>query len=592
MKHKRKKNMKDAQLPKWLAILFVAVVPLLVRVTMVQYDMSKYDWYTNEAIHYDSYAIFKSNVIVFIGLVSLIWLVYSQTKKKTLSFKDPAVLATLVFAGVTLLSTITSVDPNMAVRGYLGRYESTWVWLSYFSVFLMIYSHKWQKEDLRHIALSFVISNTILSIIGLFQYWGVDIPHHTLLRPFTTAMNMMNMEFTADYTINYKVIVQTLYHYNYVGFFASLSLPFVISLILHEDKWKYRGLYSLLAMAIMFNLLGSSARGGLIGVAVSIPFIIAFNHKIFFKHKKAAIAIFLILVVVFAGFETLSDGFVTRRLKTIFTQVETPNKLQEISIEDNKISVRLEDRLFELFVVDTTGPGWVIEYFLDGEPTESSGLDEDNKIRFSDPFLNHVKSYMIKTEKDMFLTTELYGTPWYFGYHEGQLMYRNPYGNYVPIITPETIGFEGRERLGSSRGYIWSRSLPLILERPFIGYGPDTFPEAFPQYDYVGKYNAYGTNNMVVDKAHNLYIQIAVNSGIIALLAYLSYFIILIKRTLSSIHKNNFNFVSVYQSATITGLIAYFVASFFNDSTVHVSPVFWVILAMAFISTRSETETK
>jgi hypothetical protein len=590
MKKSRKKESPLDAIPKWLTILFVAVVPLLVRVSMVQYNMAKYDWYPNETVFFDSYSIFKSKVIITIGSIALGWLIFQQLKNKLLSIKDPVVIVTLILTFFTLLSFITSVDKGMASRGYLGRYEGVWVWLSYFAVFLAVYSHKWNKKELNQVILSFVISNTILSIIGIFQYWGIEIPHHELLRPFTTAFNMQGITFTADYSINYKVIVQTLYHYNYVGFLAALSLPFVFSLVLHEHKMLYKGFYGVLGAAILFNLLGSSARGGLIGVAVSIPFIIALNYKLIFKHKKVAISAFLILIVIFVGFETLSNGFVTKRLQSIFTQVGAPNKLQSIEIEDNKITVFLENRKFDLLVTDTTGSGWVIEYYLDNEPTETTGVDEENKVRFEDPFLNHVKNYMVRTENDFFLALDLYGTPWYFGYQNGELMFRNPYSNYVSIISPETIGFEGREQLGSARGYIWSRALPLILNKPITGYGTDTFALAFPQHDYVGKYNAYNTNNMVVDKAHNLYIQVAINSGLIALLAYFSYFIILAKRIFSSIKTNGFNFTSIYQSAFITGLIAYFIASFFNDSTVHVSPVFWMFLALAFVATKKNRE--
>ena len=43
------------------------------------------------------------------------------------------------------------------------------------------------------------------------------------------------------------------------------------------------------------------------------------------------------------------------------------------------------------------------------------------------------------------------------------------------------------ERLGSGRGYIWSRSIPLIKQAGFMGLGADTYPEYFPQNDFKGK---------------------------------------------------------------------------------------------------------
>jgi len=41
------------------------------------------------------------------------------------------------------------------------------------------------------------------------------------------------------------------------------------------------------------------------------------------------------------------------------------------------------------------------------------------------------------------------------------------------------------------RGYIWSRSLPLLRNTILVGYGPDTFAMNFPQHDIAGKVKAY-----------------------------------------------------------------------------------------------------
>ena len=55
----------------------------------------------------------------------------------------------------------------------------------------------------------------------------------------------------------------------------------------------------------------------------------------------------------------------------------------------------------------------------------------------------------------------------------------------------------------------------------WIGKGPDTFFAEFPQGDLLGKLYAYDTTQMIVDKPHNLYLQIGINEGGIALLAFL-----------------------------------------------------------------------
>ena len=56
-------------------------------------------------------------------------------------------------------------------------------------------------------------------------------------------------------------------------------------------------------------------------------------------------------------------------------------------------------------------------------------------------------------------------------------------GSRIYPVNAEAIGFEGKEKLSSSRGYIWSRTIPLLDECLITGYEPDTFVFIFPQND-------------------------------------------------------------------------------------------------------------
>ncbi|MBU3812642.1 MAG: O-antigen ligase family protein, partial [Candidatus Niameybacter stercoravium] len=149
----------------------------------------------------------------------------------------------------------------------------------------------------------------------------------------------------------------------------------------------------------------------------------------------------------------------------------------------------------------------------------------------------------------------------------------------MELEEPASIGFRGKERLGSARGYIWSRTLPLIKERPLLGYGPDAFAFAFPQNDLLGKWYAYRTPNMTVDKPHNLYLQIAVNQGLIALVAFLvlvgAYIINAIK---VYAFRKDYSSKEIVGIAVFLSVIGYLGAGIFNDSIVSVAPIFWVLL--------------
>ncbi len=75
------------------------------------------------------------------------------------------------------------------------------------------------------------------------------------------------------------------------------------------------------------------------------------------------------------------------------------------------------------------------------------------------------------------------------------------------------------DQVGSSRIFIYRNSLPLLLESPILGVGPDNFAEVFPQEDFQ---EFKGNQRQIVDKAHSEYIQLGVTTGLPALFIYLA----------------------------------------------------------------------
>jgi putative inorganic carbon (HCO3(-)) transporter len=71
---------------------------------------------------------------------------------------------------------------------------------------------------------------------------------------------------------------------------------------------------------------------------------------------------------------------------------------------------------------------------------------------------------------------------------------------------------------GSARGWIWKRGIVALFNYPILGTGPDTFLYALGEDLYNESVERYG---VFFDKAHNIFLQIAVCMGLPALLGYL-----------------------------------------------------------------------
>jgi hypothetical protein len=93
---------------------------------------------------------------------------------------------------------------------------------------------------------------------------------------------------------------------------------------------------------------------------------------------------------------------------------------------------------------------------------------------------------------------------------------------------PDNIIWQAREMMhgrleddfGSSRGWVWKRAVSVIPDNPVFGTGPDTFEYALGEELQMEAGERY---NIKFDKAHNIFLQIAVCMGIPALLAYLAF---------------------------------------------------------------------
>lgn len=149
-------------------------------------------------------------------------------------------------------------------------------------------------------------------------------------------------------------------------------------------------------------------------------------------------------------------------------------------------------------------------------------------------------------------------------------------------ISKVISGGEEADKAGSGRIFIWTRTIELIKMKPWFGHGIENLHLAFSQYyesEIVEKLGRKG----LVDKAHNEYLHIAVTSGIPALILYLSFITLTIRKGLNSFKK-----MPIYFAPILASVIGYLVQAFFNISIVAVVYVFWIFLGM--LSTEGDIE--
>lgn len=564
-------------------IIAASVVPLIVRIYQINYPTEYIPWYNETIPFFDIYSFAKSRVIVFAALLALMPIGLKIKESPKAFVKDKINILGLILVGLIALSTITSPYLYEAVNGYLERYEGAFVNIGYIVLFLSAYNICWTDKMLSTFFKFFTGLNIILGLIGVGQYFGFDILLNDQFIPLITSLGLSGVKLDTTSMTNYNVIGQTLYHYNYVSFFTTLSFPFLLSKTIYESEIKWRVFYGLASLLILFNLFGSSARSGMVGLMIAVPIWILLNRERLLKNTKTFVIVVIALIAVFIGFETISGGFVTRRLISTFNTPKVINPIQKVYIEDQEIIVQTDvPDIIKFRIPQENRDLTQIEVFVNDSAADNKITKSPTVLTFNDKKYERISMKLqASPEGEIYHTLVTDTVEWHFTYHNNALMLLNMYGNYEDVPYFETLGFYGYEKLGSMRGYIWSRAFPLILDHPILGYGADTFPIIFPQHDYIGKKYAYTSDNMVVDKAHNYLIQQAVSFGIPFALIVLSFWILFIGKSILKLKRSKFKFVNVYESSFFTILIAFTIASMFNDSSVHVSSSYWTLFGIA-----------
>lgn len=133
---------------------------------------------------------------------------------------------------------------------------------------------------------------------------------------------------------------------------------------------------------------------------------------------------------------------------------------------------------------------------------------------------------------------------------------------------------------GSSRWYIWKKSLPLVKEYFWFGSGPDTFAVVFPN-NPEEKQKYFNNPDIKVDKAHNEYLQIAVTLGVPALIVYLIFISHILISGLKAARRQSGD-LQIYTYGLLAAIVGYLIQAFFNISVVPVAPFFWIFLGMLY----------
>lgn len=593
----------------------IVLVPLIVRIHVYDPKISEYVWYTSETTKMDVFHYWKNFWFSILGGVMACFAVLLFFKEGKLPVKK-MFLPLAVYALMCILSTIFSVSRYHSIHGFYEMFESIFCLLSYcmlcYYAFLVIRTEK----SLKTAAVFVLVGAALLGIIGTSQYFGKDI----VMSEFGKKL-MLPESYGPDYglypeklSLSFGIgrVYETLYNPNYVGVYTAMILPFLLVLTVTVDHAKKLIVYIPLIILTMFSLVGSLSRAGMIAIIGSIVLLLVMFYKMIVKYWKQACGIVLLLVIGIVGFDFARDHVISQRFLSIFQsggEEEAKQSLESIKLDKDHYTMKYNGH--ELTIQAMPQDGSIVPVITDEAGTQLSlsvetAVTEDgeeyNYYLISDSGYEGMVIQPAYSGENLGIQYIIDNFEYFIYYSEedGAYVYQNGYGKKSDITSSETADWKIFRMFGgfSGRGYIWSKSVPLLKKYLFLGCGPDTYTFVFPHTDYISaNYNGY--ENQIITKPHSMYLQTAIQTGMVSLIAWLVFYVWYFVDSFRLYFRREY--VAFSEKLGVGIMIAtasYMISGIANDSNPSVAPIYWGMLGIGIAAntivrrTRKEEEER
>ncbi|MGN0712022.1 MAG: hypothetical protein ACI4LO_09680 [Anaerovoracaceae bacterium] len=599
-----------------LPAFFTAIIITMVRMATYTRPMKQFYWTNSEDTLTDFFSYYKMIAVCVCGVLALVFLAY-RVFAQNMSVKRTVIyVPMLVYTAFVLISYAASDYKEFSWLGWNDRFEGTAVLLCYMIMLFYVINSVNTEKSVKWIVYPVGVASALLGLLGLSQ--GIDkdffrtVVGQKLIVPNSMTSNGVstwdlieqaaaNGEKFLNFTFTNKQIYQTVYNINYVSFYLTLLIPLFGLIFIYCAKkgkevpvWKTAAWCGLFALLI-YNLIGSASSGGFLGMAVVVLLaLILMNRKIINWIKPLAVLIAITLLVGGVTYErwmpeltgavnsvkTQETAQATEQEENRDSLLVTQAKVDYIKTEGSVITVSYDG---EVINIDTAEGDVSDISATDGEGSAIAYLSDQLSIHhFEDERFADLSFKLGIDDNDRYyLILDTNGKEWPFRLGEEAVLV-NDMGKEVQLENVPHIGWENNTSFGSGRGYIWSRTLPMMKHTALVGYGADTYCIYFPHKDYIGKMQSpsYTNNyNIIVDKPHNMYMGMWVGTGGISVIAFLAILVIYAYQSIRWIWRCRFEtFLDFAGAGIFLGIMGFAVSGLVNDSTVSVMPMFYGLL--------------
>ncbi|MFI3237696.1 MAG: O-antigen ligase family protein [Lachnospiraceae bacterium] len=587
-----------AVLPISLAAL---ILPIYVKLRSVTLDAMTDDFYGS--LQFDLHAVARKEALIFISSVAVIfflvsaYLLYGKIAVKMKSI-GLYIICSTIYILFTFISAILSENQEVAFGGLFCNGQGFYSELCYMLLFLLAaYATCFLlNTDIKHgrtyikgeyflllfLALPLLIVFLVNVFIGTVQFLGIDVFSIDFIARYIAGKDYELYNFTSAFEPGR--VFGTFYNPNYAGVYGVLMFALFMGLAQSVKKLAIKVTFVVCSLLALMFTLSITSEGALVGLLViACAYTIIYYRtikKYWYYFCGIALAGIIAVCVLFQPTVTALTQSVIGMMGTLIEPYDRTEVLliQDILFEEDGIVFSTVEGSFLVSLEEETD--LLCIYQDEALIYEVSYLDAST-FSLPNTILSEVSFEIQPISENEIYFLALSNWKFYMN-TDGEAHAISAYtGIEIEVAKPSTALNSIDPTLGSNRVYIWSRTIPLLKQYLLVGCGPDNFVFQFPQYDLIGREECEIPATIIYLNAHNSYLQVAINSGGIAFLAYIT---MLVHYFFSSIRlytkKKNKEFLDYVGIGIFTAILGASAALFFVDMLIYFAPIFWIIFGV------------
>lgn len=620
MKNKRKKtnNKKLKRIQETLpfpyyvymipVFIVIVVLPLMVHGDIFETDeMFSNVSLINGAKGIDVFLHCKVIVLYYAVGISLFFMLCFLLSERNIIIKDRLLLLIFVYLLLGILSSVHSRSITVAWFGGEDMFQGMFSIIAYILLFYYTYYVSSYEKDKGHSIIKYFLRSIrfvslLLCVFVTLQICGKD--------PFRWQWIQKICNIENAQIVSGDEVYLTLYNPNYVGVVTLMFFPFMIAGGKLSDTIKNKLLYYIAGVGLFVAMVASGSKTALsilLGMAVVMTVLLLVKYRN--RYKKGII--FLCVGIVVALILMTVYSFIKQtNLLSQFLVINTPikdwkNNLTGLSTSEEGVQFNINGDGFsykctesEIFFSDDEGNRIVAgeaakkqqaKYFKSIKKSNFPySISDENvpqrleRVGFEDIIFS--RADIVDGDNNisgiLFLIN---GQLWFFTnkLNDGKYYYLNHMGRFTDCENAQDAFPVSWYGFASYRGYIWSKTIPLLKNTLLLGVGSNHFSLEFPNHDYAAKARI-GKLSVLYNKPHNWYLQMAVETGMCSAICMILFLIFIKYRGFCLIKSN---FVSgtkdiIFLMCADISVSGYILAMLLNDSMMVSAPVFWVVLGI------------